>query len=402
MRGRVAPAGGATTHGRDYSHVSTAESANGIRGNQVGGDAFAARRAALRAALATVGLDGFLVTHPQNRRYLSGFTGEDMPPLDSAGMLLITPDRAILLTDSRYAIQARGEVGGLEVAVRDPRRADELGAQVAALGLQRLGFEAQHLLYSRYEDLHEAVPALELVPTRGLVEQQRVAKDAAELALLRRAIAISDQAFDEVSAEIEPGMTEREVARRIEARMVALGAEAPAFPTIVAAGPNSAMAHAVPSDRPIRTHEPLVIDMGARYHGYHSDMTRTLSLGDHDERFAEIYNLVYQANRAAEAAARAGLSGEAVDAAARDVISAAGYGEAFGHGTGHGVGLEVHEGPSVRMRSPDTALPSGAVISIEPGIYLEGWGGVRIEDLVLLQPDGAEVLTRAQMHEAYS
>jgi Xaa-Pro aminopeptidase len=359
------------------------------------------RRATLLAALAAQNLDAFLVTHPHNRRYLSGFTGEDMPPLDTAGVLLVTPYEAILLTDSRFDIQAADEFAGGTVRVRGPRLIESLAEQIRGLGVHRIGFEAQHLLYSHYEDLHKALPEVELVPTRGLIDKQRTVKDEAELALLRHAVAISDQAFDEVSAQIQPGMTEKQVARLIEARMIELGAEGPAFSTIVASGPNAAMPHAIPGDRAIQAGEPIVIDMGARYHGYNSDMTRTIVLGEPDARFKEIYNIVLRAHLDSEVAARSGVSGVAVDAAARDVIKAAGYGDNFGHGTGHGIGLEVHEGPRAAAASTDESLDAGVVISIEPGIYLPGWGGVRIEDLVLLGPDGAEVLTQARKHGYY-
>jgi Xaa-Pro aminopeptidase len=359
------------------------------------------RRATLLAALAAQNLDAFLVTHPHNRRYLSGFTGEDMPPLDTAGVLLVTPHEAILLTDSRFDIQAADEFAGGTVRVRGPRLIESLAEQIRGLGVHRIGFEAQHLLYSHYEDLHKALPEVELVPTRGLIDKQRTVKDEAELALLRHAVAISDQAFDEVSAQIQPGMTEKQVARLIEARMIELGAEGPAFSTIVASGPNAAMPHAIPGDRAIQAGEPIVIDMGARYHGYNSDMTRTIVLGEPDARFKEIYNIVLRAHLDSEVAARSGVSGVAVDAAARDVIKAAGYGDNFGHGTGHGIGLEVHEGPRAAAASTDESLDAGVVISIEPGIYLPGWGGVRIEDLVLLGPDGAEVLTQARKHGYY-
>jgi Xaa-Pro aminopeptidase len=354
----------------------------------------AERRTRLRAALDAAGTPVLLVSHPPNQRYLTGFTGDD-------SMVLVTPDAVLLLTDSRYTIQANRETVDTQVIERDPRMIASLAGQLRDLGATRLAFEADHLLYSQYEDLAAALPDVTLAPTRGLVAGLRVVKDAGELALLRQAIAISDQAFDDVSATIQPGMTEREVARRIESRMIELGAEAPAFPTIVAAGPNSAMAHAVPSDRPIRAGEPLVIDMGARYHGYNSDMTRTIILGEPDARFKEIYNIVLRANQAAEAYARAGRSGVAVDTAARDLITEAGYGDKFGHGTGHGIGFEVHEPPAVSRRGNDDPIPANVVTSVEPGIYLEDWGGVRIEDLVLFGPDGAEVLTHARKHDIY-
>ncbi len=370
--------------------VATAETTKAVPA-----DLLAARCARLRATIADEHLDALLVSKAANQRYLTGFNGEDSYVLVSAAGLW-------LLTDSRFTIQAQRETTGVTVVQNDPRVPANLAKQISDLAIRRLGFEAQHLIFSVYEDLHKDLPDIELVPTRGLIEAQRAVKDAAELATLRRAIAISDQAFNEISAAIRPGMTERQVAVLIEARMIELGAEGPAFPTIVAAGPNGAMAHAVPSDRPIRMGEPIVIDMGARYQGYNSDMTRTLVLGEADERFREIYDHVLRAHLAAEAGAKAGLSGKAIDALARTVIAAAGYGDQFGHGTGHGIGLEVHEPPAVSHRAGDTPLAADNVISIEPGIYLADWGGVRIEDLILLGLDGAEVLTQAQKHPSYT
>ena len=358
-------------------------------------ETLAARSAQLRATLAAQNLDAFLVSKPPNARYLTGFNGDD-------SYVLVTAVGMWLLTDARFTLQAQRETRGVTVVQNDPRVRGNIAQQIKDLAIRRLGFEAQHLVVSLYDDLHEDLPAVELVATRGLVEAQRAAKDPAELATLRHAIAISDQAFNEVSAAIRPGMTERQVAVMIEARMIELGAEGPAFPTIVAAGPNGAMAHAVASDRPIRLGEPIVIDMGARYGGYHSDMTRTLVLGEADDRFREIYDQVLRAHLAAEAGAKAGLSGKTIDALARDSIAAAGHGDHFGHGTGHGIGLEVHEPPSVSLRSDDTPLTAGNVISIEPGIYLPDWGGVRIEDLILLGPDGAEVLTQATKQGFYN
>ncbi|HMA34445.1 MAG TPA: aminopeptidase P family protein [Chloroflexia bacterium] len=353
----------------------------------------AGRQTRVRAALAAQDLPALLVSQAENIRYLSGFTGE--------GLLLVTAADVRLLTDSRFTIQAAQEAPDVILVQRDPRQIPALAAEVGALGVARLGFEAQHLRYSQYEDLHTALPQLALVPTRGLIDGQRAVKDAAELALIRRAVAIADQAFDEVSQEIRPGQTERQVARLIETRMIDLGAEGPAFPLIVAAGPNSAMAHAVPSDRPIGAGEPLVIDMGARYQGYNSDMTRTLILGPPDAKFKEIYNIVLRAQLAGEFTARSGLSGHAIDAVTRTVIQNAGYGDHFGHGTGHGIGLEVHEPPRVSHTGSEALIDDSVVISVEPGIYLEGWGGVRIEDLVLLHPSGAEVLTQARKHHYY-
>jgi Xaa-Pro aminopeptidase len=225
-------------------------------------------------------------------------------------------------------------------------------------------------------------------------------KDEDEIRILRQAIAISDEAFNRVSRIIEPGWTEKRVAWEIEKTMREIGADEKGFSPIVAGGPNGAMPHAIPGDRPVREGEPIVIDMGAQLHGYHSDMTRTIILGEPTDKFREVYNLVLASHLNAERNLKAGLSGVAGDALARDVIAAGGYGDYFTHGLGHGIGLEVHEGPSLGKLSQDT-LPVNAVTSVEPGIYIEGWGGVRFEDLVLIRENDVEVLTQAEKHGEY-
>jgi Xaa-Pro aminopeptidase len=358
----------------------------------------------VRARMGELDLDGLLVSHPENRRYLSGFTGHDQPPLDSAGFLLITRGDACLITDGRYTIQAGAELSqelGIEVVLRSGSVHTALAEQVSKRSLKRLGFETAHLIHMWWRQLDKSLPDTDLVSTLRLVEPLRLSKDDGELAIIRRAISISDEAFNIVSRRIAAGMTEKQVAWDIEKTMRDLGADDRAFGTIVAAGPNGAMAHAVPGDRPIKEGEPIVIDMGARLKGYHSDMTRTLCLGEPPEKFREIYNLVLEAHLAAERQLRAGISGAQGDAYAREVIEAGGYGEQFTHSTGHGIGLEVHEGPSLRKLSEDT-VPEGAVTSVEPGIYIEGWGGVRIEDLVLYRHDDVEVLTQAEKHGPYA
>jgi len=343
-------------------------------------------------------LDGLLITHPDNRRYLSGFTGHDQPPLDTAGFLLVGREDICLITDGRYDIQAAEELApelGISVVVRIGKTAPTVAEQITKRNLKRVGFETAHLIHMWWRQLDKSLPDTELVPTLKLVEPLRLTKDEDELRIIRRAISISDQAFDIVSRRIQPGMTEKQVAWDIEKTMRDLGAEDRAFGTIVAAGPHGAMAHAVPGDRPIQEGEPIVIDMGAKVDGYNSDMTRTLCLGEQPDKFREIYGVVLQAQLEAEDKLKAGIGGVEADAYARDVISAAGYGDRFTHSTGHGIGLEVHEGPSLSKLSEDI-LPENSVTSVEPGIYIEGWGGVRIEDLVLFQADRVEVLTKAE------
>jgi Xaa-Pro aminopeptidase len=368
------------------------------------GAALARRVARLREQMAALKLDAMLISHPANRRYLSGFLGFDLPPLDTAGWLLIpaadlTP---LLITDFRYLEQANREMGaGWEIHLRTDKRMSEGAADMLAqLPIKRLGFEADHLLFSHYAEIRELLPQLELAPTRALVEEQRVNKDDDEMRLMRRVCAISDAAFDRIAPTIRPGMSEKQVAWAIETAMHELGADAPSFPTIVAGGPNGAQPHAIPSDRPLREGEPIVIDMGALYAGYCSDMTRTICLGTADDKFNTIYNIVQEAQRLAEAACKPGLTGAELDAVARDYITLHGYGDYFGHGLGHGTGLEVHEPPSVRRLSK-SVLTVGMVHSVEPGIYLPDWGGVRIEDLVCVRENDCEVLVLASRQNVF-
>lgn len=349
----------------------------------------------LRAIMAGRGLPALLVSAPANRRYLSGFTG-------SSGALLITPERALLITDSRYTLQAAREAPDFAVhALINPGRPlpAVLKAAAAEQGLTQIGFEAAFVTVAEHRALADALAGVaELVPLEGLVEQLRVVKEADELAILRRAIAITDAAFAATLPRLRPEMSEREAAWMLEVALRIGGAEALSFPIIVAAGPNGALPHATPGDEPLGSGRPIVIDMGARVAGYHADLTRTVVLGEADERFWQIYDIVLEAQRRAIAGMRPGIHTHAVDALARDYIGSRGFGEQFGHGLGHGVGLDVHEGPGLRRALPDAppvALQPGMVTSVEPGIYLEGWGGVRIEDLVLVTSEGATVLSQA-------
>jgi Xaa-Pro aminopeptidase len=360
-------------------------------------DALMRRLEKVRAKMDELEIDSLLVTHPDNRRYLSGFTGHDQPPLDTAGFLLIGPNDLCLITDGRYGIQANRELApelGISLAVHIGKLIPTVTEQIKERRCKRLGFESAHLIHLWWQQIVEAVSDSKMIPTKSVVEPIRMVKDEDELRIIRRAIAISDEAFNIVSRRIEAGMAEKQVAWEIERTMRDLGADERAFGSIVAAGPNGAMAHAVPGDRPIREGEPIVIDMGAKLEGYHSDMTRTICLGEPTDKFREVYNVVLEAHLRAERELRPGMSGKEGDALSRDVIVAAGYGDYFTHSLGHGIGLEVHEGPSLRNTVEDT-VPEGAVTSVEPGIYIEGWGGVRIEDLVLFTHGGVEVLTQA-------
>ena len=346
----------------------------------------------LAARLELEGLDAILVTAPENRRYLSGFTG-------SSGYLFITQDHRTLLTDSRYTEQAAMQSPHFRV-VQVRRGVDWLSDLLRESGARRVGFESEHVTVASYNRWVESLKgeaglsSASLTPTQGIAEELRVSKDREELAQLQKAIDASDAAMEAVCPAIAEGMTEQEIAWRMEAAMREFGADANSFGTIVAAGPNGAMAHHRPTDRPIQRGEPIVIDMGARVAGYCSDITRTVTVGEPDNTFRKVYDIVLGAQLTAIHTVRPGMTGEEGDGLARTVINQAGYEENFGHSLGHGVGLAVHEKPHVGPGSRDS-LQEGMVFTVEPGIYISGWGGVRIEDIVILGPEGATPLSKA-------
>ncbi len=353
------------------------------------------RLATLRNLLAPREVDGLLVSGPENRRYLSGFTADD----PDWGMLLITPEAAVLLTDFRYQLWAQQEASAYQIVIYKVNLGDTLAELLKEFKVSRLGFEAAHLTYRQYQHLTETVRAkgvrVEWRPLEGVVEELREAKGPEELAAMRRALELSETVLRRVSGELTPGKTERQVAWEIERGLREGGAEALAFPPIVAAGENSAKPHHQPGDHVLKLGEPVILDMGARLDGYCADITRTYFLGPPDEQFKKIYNLVRRAQARAEVGLKAGMDSLAGDALAREVIAEAGYGEAFGHSLGHGVGLAVHENPALSPNQERrTTLQAGSVVTVEPGIYLAGWGGVRLEDMVLLKEDGVEVLNR--------
>ena len=349
------------------------------------------RLAALRDALESRELDAFFVSQPENRRYLSGFTG-------SAGWLIVSGDAAVLATDSRYTEQAGGQAPDFRVV----QVAGPVGAWLLPLlkelpdGAARVGFEPEHMTYGSYGRVAPVFSEAgkQLIATEDLVEDLRTRKDDAEKEALQRAIRVTDEAFEEVRASLEPGQTEREVALRIEWAFRQRGAEGEAFESIVAAGPNGAMAHHRPSEAVLREGEPIVIDIGARVGGYNADLTRTVVLGQPDDTFKRIYDIVLAAQETAIATIESGITGDAADALARTVIEQAGHGDDFGHALGHGVGLAVHEGPRVGRGAPDV-LEDGMIFTVEPGIYITGWGGVRIEDVVELRDGKCVTLSSA-------
>ena len=339
----------------------------------------------LRAILPEHDIDAILISQPQNRRYLSDFTG-------SAGWLVITAERAVMATDFRYFEQVGREAPDFELARIQTQVSDLLPEVLADLGVKRLGFESQHLTVEQLSTFNKAAGGVEWLPLENAVEKIRAVKDQDEIDALRRSAALNDDAFAHLLEVIEPGMTEREAAWEIEAYMRSHGASKVAFDLIVAAGPNGALPHARPGDQAIQPGAPVVIDIGCVLDDYCSDMTRTFCLGEPSSRYLEVWNLVLQAQEAAESVIRAGTSGMETDAAARDLIVEAGYGDYFGHGLGHGVGLAVHEGPRASRLSDDT-FEAGMSLTVEPGIYLPGEFGVRLEDLVIIGKDGIEILT---------
>ncbi len=345
------------------------------------------RRTRLASRLAELGADGFLLTRLPNVRYLTGFTG-------SNGQVLLTPDDAVFFTDGRYTEQSRHEVPDLERVTYLDGFLEPVVQAAGRLGVGRLGFESDGVTFRSYQDLRAAAKGMELVPVAGEVERRRWVKDGDELAALERAQGATDDAFDAIAGRLRDGVTERELAFELEAEMRAAGAERPAFDTIVAFGENAAEPHHEPTDRALSRGDVVKMDFGALVDGYHADMTRTVAFGEPPDELRGVHDLVRKAQQAGIDAVRAGATGAEVDAAARSVIEDAGLGEHFTHGLGHGVGLEIHEGPRLRRGSEDV-LPAGTVVTVEPGVYLPGVGGVRIEDMVEVTKDGRRVLPRA-------
>ena len=340
----------------------------------------------LRKRLHEKELDVLLVSGGDNRRYLSGFTG-------SAGTLAVTADAAILMTDFRYIEQATGQAPDFQV-----RRYDDfletLQEVLNEYDCHRVGFESDVVSYAQHAKWQENISGVEWIPASGLVEALRMVKTEAELSKMEKAAAIADTAWAELLPKMKPGVTERDLALELEFLMRRKGADGLAFDIILAGGPNGALPHAVPGDRPLQDGDLVVMDFGARYGGYRSDMTRTVVIGKACQRTRALYNTVLEAQLAALTAVKPGKTGIEVDQVARDLITEAGYGDQFGHGLGHGVGLAIHEEPRLSPKG-DTVLQPGMAVTVEPGIYVPGFGGVRIEDLVVVTDTGCRVLTHS-------
>jgi Xaa-Pro aminopeptidase len=335
------------------------------------------------------GLDAILISQGENRRYLSGFTG-------SAGFLLISQQSAILATDFRYIEQAKRQAHGFEIFHTTGEIPHWFPELVSSLGVRSIGFEANNLTLATYRKLEATTgKKCEIVPTGEIVESLRAVKDDGELELIMKAVEISDDTYAEFSSLLRPGITEKEAAWQIERLLREKGSESVPFDIIVASGANSALAHHQPTDHPMLSGEPVVIDIGARVGGYSSDLSRTVCVGNEDKNFGKIYDLVLGAQLTAIATIEAGMSGEQADSLGRTVIEQGGYGENFGHGLGHGIGLSAHEAPRLG-RSSEDVLAEGMVFTVEPGIYINGWGGVRIEDVVVLEEGKVKVLSKAK------
>ena len=350
----------------------------------------------LQSGLRRRHIDGLLVSQPDNRRYLSGYTAPDHGIQESSGLLLIpAKGRPYLLTDARFTLQAEAEAQLFLVELYSRGLLPLLERLINRLGLQSLAFESDYLLHSTFQRLAGMADkrGLTLVPQLGLIEAMREVKSADELELLRASTRLNETVFQSVYATIEPGMTEREIALALELTMREMGAEGPSFPTIVAFGTNAARPHAVPTDRELQAGDLVLIDMGLIHRGYCSDMTRTFVAGRPDRTYIDRHRVVRAAMQAGIGAIRAGVTGAEVDRVARQVIADAGFGDHFGHSLGHGVGLAVHEAPRL-SRTNRKKLRAGMVVTVEPGIYLPEWGGIRLENMVVVGEHGPEVLNR--------
>lgn len=352
-------------------------------------DTYARRREWLAGAVRERGCGAVLVTRLVNVRYLTGFTGSH------AALLVPVDRRAVLATDGRYELQAADEAPDVDLLV-ERKVGAALVEHAVQRGISTVGFEDHHVTVEAHGQLARTADdtgGAELLAVGRLVEDRRTVKEEAELELLRAACAVTDWAFRHVAPTIRPGMTEREVAFALEQRFVERDAET-GFPPIVAGGPNSARPHHRPTDRPFAPGDLVVMDFGARYRGYHADMSRTVVLGEPAEWQREVYDLVFVAQRTGREAVLPGEALSEVDEAARGVIRDGGYAECFTHGLGHGIGLEVHEQPYLGSTASGR-LPAGAPVTVEPGVYLPGHGGVRIEDTLVVSAEGPELLTTA-------
>lgn len=340
----------------------------------------------LRAKLEENKVDAIIVDSPYNRRYITNFTG-------TAGTALITAEQAIFITDFRYTEQAAAQATAFEIVEHKQGMIQEIASQIDKLGVKRLAFEKNYTSYSQFET-YQSQFSQELVPVEGLIEALRMIKTPDELTIMKKAAKIADDAFAHIQSFIKPGVPEIDVSNELEFFMRRQGATSSSFDTIVASGERSALPHGVASTKKIQEGELVTLDYGALYDGYCSDITRTVAVGEISVELREIYDIVLEANLRGVKGTKAGMTGKEADALTRDYITEKGFGDRFGHSTGHALGMEVHEGPGLSFRS-DAVLETGMVVTIEPGIYVPGLGGCRIEDDIVITEEGNERLTFA-------
>lgn len=342
----------------------------------------------LREHLEKDGLTSMFITNDVNRTYLTGFTG-------TSGYVIITPKRAILLTDFRYREQAPKQAPHFEVIEHGADVYASIQEILKECGEERIGFEQEHVTYEQYEQLKEKVELAQWVPVKNIVSQIRLKKDEEEVAVIREACALADQAYQHVLSYLKPGVREKDIALELEFFMRKHGAASSSFDTIVASGERSSLPHGVASDRVMQLGDLVTLDFGAYYKGYCSDLTRTVMLGEPEAKQREIYDIVLEAQLNVLQHIKPGMTGKEADQLAREIIQDYGYGDNFGHGTGHGIGMEIHEGPRLSPRGEEPLQP-GMVVTVEPGIYLPNYGGVRIEDDILITETGIEILTHSE------
>ena len=346
----------------------------------------------LRKKLRRQKLDAVLISQPENRRYLCGYSGGDHGIAESSGVLLIPRKGPVfLLTDFRFKLQAEKETSELEVVLYPKGVIELLGRMLPDLRITTLGFESHYTLYSRVGQMTEklAKKGVTLTPVQGLVESLRIIKDEDEIAILKKSVTLNEQVFEDVYSSFSDYETEMDVAIAIETAMRRYGAERPSFETIVATGVNGALPHAVPGNDHVKKNKGLTIDMGLILKGYCSDMTRNFVPNKPTKRYCKIHRIVRNAQLAGMAGIKEGIRCRDADKCAREVIAKAGYGNKFGHSLGHGVGLAVHEAPALSPRSRKK-LKAGMIVTVEPGIYIAGWGGIRLENMGVVREDGFE------------
>ncbi|WP_078413730.1 M24 family metallopeptidase [Priestia abyssalis] len=340
----------------------------------------------LRESFAKNGIDGMLITSGYNRRYITNFTG-------TAGIAVVSAEKAVFITDFRYVEQANEQIKEFEIIQHKGLIIEEIAKQIERLGIKNLGFEQQHVTFAEFASYKKSIQA-QLVPVSDIVEKLRLIKTDSEIKILKEAAKIADAAFEHILTFIRPGVTELDVSNELEFFMRKQGAVSSSFDIIVASGYRSALPHGVATQKTIEKGELVTLDFGAYYKGYCSDITRTVAVGDVSDQLKTIYDVVLQAQLRGMNGIKAGMTGKEADALTRDYISEKGYGEYFGHSTGHGLGMEVHEGPALSVRS-DTLLQPGMVVTVEPGIYIANVGGVRIEDDTVVTLEGNESLTHS-------